>query len=119
MHRFSELVTKYKIFDLEYPSLHSCDRHLQPAPALSNPELITTQRRQSRIPEFRAITNQAHILRRTPGEDGAMGASISKLFTGLIWGKKEIRILILGLVRNDGLTMSSFLCAGRRLMQPG
>lgn len=27
-----------------------------------------------------------------------MGASISKLFTGLIWGKKDIRILILGLV---------------------
>jgi hypothetical protein len=31
-----------------------------------------------------------------------MGASISKLFTGLIWGKKEIRILILGLVRTTG-----------------
>ena len=31
-----------------------------------------------------------------------MGASISKLFTGLIWGKKEIRILILGLVRITG-----------------
>lgn len=28
-----------------------------------------------------------------------MGASISKLFSGIIWGKKEIRILILGLVR--------------------
>jgi hypothetical protein len=27
-----------------------------------------------------------------------MGASISKLFSGLIWGKKDIRILILGLV---------------------
>jgi hypothetical protein len=27
-----------------------------------------------------------------------MGASISKVFSGLIWGKKEIRILILGLV---------------------
>jgi len=26
-----------------------------------------------------------------------MGASISKLFSGLIWGKKDIRILILGL----------------------
>lgn len=30
-----------------------------------------------------------------------MGASISQLFTGLIWGKKDIRILILGLVRNS------------------
>jgi len=28
-----------------------------------------------------------------------MGGSISKLFSGLIWGKKDIRILILGLVR--------------------
>lgn len=27
-----------------------------------------------------------------------MGASISKLFSGLVWGKKDIRILILGLV---------------------
>jgi hypothetical protein len=36
------------------------------------------------------------------GKPGAMGASISKLFTGLIWGKKEIRILILGLVRMTG-----------------
>ena len=27
-----------------------------------------------------------------------MGASISKIFSGLIWGKKDIRILILGLV---------------------
>lgn len=27
-----------------------------------------------------------------------MGASLSKMFSGLIWGKKEIRILILGLV---------------------
>jgi len=26
-----------------------------------------------------------------------MGASISKIFSGLIWGTKEIRILILGL----------------------
>lgn len=28
-----------------------------------------------------------------------MGGSLSKLFSGLIWGKKDIRILILGLVR--------------------
>jgi hypothetical protein len=28
-----------------------------------------------------------------------MGGQISKLFSSLIWAKKEIRILILGLVR--------------------
>lgn len=30
-----------------------------------------------------------------------MGVSISKMFTSLIWGKKDIRILILGLVREN------------------
>lgn len=29
-----------------------------------------------------------------------MGGQISKLFSSLIWAKKEIRILILGLVRS-------------------
>lgn len=39
-----------------------------------------------------------------------MGASISKLFSGLIWGKKDIRILILGLVsQDDGLHISMLI----------
>ena len=44
----------------------------------------------------------ANSMANTLNLSGAMGASISKLFTGLIWGKKEIRILILGLVRMTG-----------------
>jgi hypothetical protein len=32
-----------------------------------------------------------------------MGGQISKLFSSLIWAKKEIRILILGLVSNPPL----------------
>ena len=47
-----------------------------------------------------------------------MGASLSKMFSGLIWGKKEIRILILGLVGDyaDGLPLLTLLTGLSRTM---
>lgn len=41
-----------------------------------------------------------------------MGGSISKLLSGFIWGKKEIRILILGLVRLQSAVVSARCCEG-------
>ena len=38
-----------------------------------------------------------------------MGGSISKLFSSLVWGKKDIRILILGLVRFPKPTLTNML----------
>jgi hypothetical protein len=45
-----------------------------------------------------------------------MGGSLSKLFSGLIWGKKDIRILILGLV-GYALAQLSSLTLTKRLGQ--
>ena len=44
-----------------------------------------------------------------------MGISISKMFSSLIWGKKDIRILILGLVRGprDSVQPSRLTCMAR------
>lgn len=45
-----------------------------------------------------------------------MGLSISKLFSGLVWGKKDIRILILGLVRPPALFCPLKLIFATRIM---
>lgn len=46
-----------------------------------------------------------------------MGGSISKLFTGLIWGKKDIRILILGLVSFGSIQYGLGLTIKRTMLE--